>query len=328
MTENINALILSAGTRNKVVQAFRAALADSGRVIAADLSPYAPALYDADAFHLTPRYTDDGYEQRLLEIIDREQISFVLSLIDPELEVLARLRDKLAEHGASAVVSDLDAVVRAHDKYAMYEYCVERGFNTIRSFATLDDADIEIAAGTLSFPLFVKPRWGSASIQVTKVPDQAMLTDLMQREPALLIQEFAPGQEYGVDAYVDLHSGEVVSLFAKKKLKMRAGETDKAVSVRDELLLDTVERFLTGSGYRGPLDLDVFADGEGGYLISEVNPRFGGGYPHAYACGVDFPSLIVNNLRGNTNPRQAPAYAEGHVMMKYSDIVMLPPDRA
>ena len=39
----MNVLILSAGTRNKVVQYFRKALEGKGSVIAADMSPLAPA---------------------------------------------------------------------------------------------------------------------------------------------------------------------------------------------------------------------------------------------------------------------------------------------
>ena len=44
----INILILSAGTRDKVVQYFKEALAGKGQVIATDCSPYAPAIYEAD----------------------------------------------------------------------------------------------------------------------------------------------------------------------------------------------------------------------------------------------------------------------------------------
>ena len=50
----INILILSAGTRDKVVQYFKEALAGKGKVIATDCSPYAPAIYEADEYVLVP----------------------------------------------------------------------------------------------------------------------------------------------------------------------------------------------------------------------------------------------------------------------------------
>ncbi len=137
----------------------------------------------------------------------------------------------------------------------------------------------------------------------------------------LMIQEFLKGQEIGADVYIDMISGEVVSIFTKKKILMRAGETDKAVSFKDEKLFALVEDFAKKAGYRGQIDIDIF-DVDGTYYISEVNPRFGGGYPHAYECGVDHMSLILNNLQGKTNEKHIGAYEENIYMMKYNEIAV------
>ena len=136
-----------------------------------------------------------------------------------------------------------------------------------------------------------------------------------------MIQEFMDGQEIGVDCYIDMISGEVVSIFCKKKLVMRAGETDKAISFVDDKLFDLVERFVTESGFRGQIDIDVF-EKDDVYYISEVNPRFGGGYPHAYVCGADHMILIRNNLAGIPNEKNIGRYQTGKVMMKYNEIMI------
>ena len=52
-----------------------------------------------------------------------------------------------------------------------------------------------------------------------------------------------------------------------------------------------------------------------------MNPRFGGGYPHAYACGVDVPSMLLRNLRGEANPPATFDYEDGVVMMKYNEVM-------
>ncbi len=137
-----------------------------------------------------------------------------------------------------------------------------------------------------------------------------------------MIQEYLDGQEIGADVYIDMISGEVVSIFTKKKIKMRAGETDKAVSFKDEKLFELIRKFVSEAGYRGQIDIDIF-DIDGEYYISEVNPRFGGGYPHAYACGADHMTLIRNNLAGNTNERHIGEYQTGKVMMKYNEIMII-----
>lgn len=100
---------------------------------------------------------------------------------------------------------------------------------------------------------------------------------------------------------------------------MRAGETDKAVSFKDPVLFELIERFVGETGFKGQVDIDVFYIG-GEYYISEVNPRFGGGYPHAYESGCDHIELIVNNLDGVANKPRIGEYDEGIVMMKYNEL--------
>ena len=144
----------------------------------------------------------------------------------------------------------------------------------------------------------------------------------MNHDKNLIAQEFLNGREIGADVYIDLISHEVVSIFTKKKLVMRAGETDKSVSFKDEKLFCLIESFVKEAGFTGQIDIDIF-DIDGEYYISEVNPRFGGGYPHAYECGCDHMSLILNNLRGKANEKRIGSYNDGVYMMKYNEIKIL-----
>lgn len=316
-----NILILSAGTRDKVVQYFKKALAGRGQVIATDCSEYAPAIYEADDYEIVPRITEPGYVERILEICRRRQITGVLSLIDPELSLLAANKERFLEIGTTPVVPDAEAVELCFDKYAMYEKLTELGFATGKCFPDREAFFEAAEAGTIGYPVFVKPVCGSASISISKAPDRETVEFLCSREENLMIQEFMDGQEYGADVYIDLLSGEVVSIFVKKKLKMRAGETDKAVSVKDEALFSLLCDFVKKMGFRGIIDIDLFEIG-GKWYISEVNPRFGGGYPHAYACGVNVPELIINNLEGRINEPAVGNYEAGMVMMKYNEIMV------
>ena len=90
----MNLLILSAGTRNKIVQYFKRELGESGRVIATDCSNLAPAVYEADQFYLVPRISAPNYLDRILEICQKEKVDGVFSLIDPELSLLAREKER------------------------------------------------------------------------------------------------------------------------------------------------------------------------------------------------------------------------------------------
>lgn len=322
----INILILSAGTRNKIIQYFKASLTAEtgerlGRVIATDMSEIAPAVYEADQFYQVPRVTDDGYLDEIFDICKREQITAVLSLIDPELSLLAANKRKFADIGVTVIGSDYNLCEMSLDKMQMFHWLTEHGYKTARSYVNKEAFYQDVDGGVIDYPVFVKPVRGSASIAISKVIDRETVDLLFSHDDNLMIQEFLNGQEIGADVYIDMISGEIVSIFTKKKIKMRAGETDKAVSFKDNKLFELIEKFVSEAGYRGQIDIDIFAvDGE--YYISEVNPRFGGGYPHAYECGCDHMKLVIENLNGRENRRNIGVYDEGVYMMKYNEVMI------
>lgn len=317
-----NILILSAGTRNKVIQYFKKALSGKGLVIATDCSNLAPAIYDADKYYIVPRMTDDGYLDVILDICKNEKITGVLSLIDPELSLLSENVEKFESVGTIVIGSSYELCERSLDKYEMYKWLVENGYKCAKSYMDKAEFFADLDNETAKFPVFVKPARGSASISISKVTDRETVDLLFAHEDGLMIQEFLDGQEIGADVYIDMITGEVVSIFTKKKIKMRAGETDKAVSFKDEKLFELIKEFVIRAGYRGQIDIDIF-DINGEYYISEVNPRFGGGYPHAYESGSDHMSLIVNNLEGKANKNVIGNYRENTYMMKYNELKVI-----
>lgn len=317
----MNVLILSAGTRNKIVQFFKKELGDRGRVIATDCSNLAPAVYEADAFYLVPRITAPDYLDVILNICQKEKITGVFSLIDPELSLLAKEREKFLAVGTMPIISDYDLVETCFDKYRMYELLRKMQIPTGKCYLDKETFYQAVAEGRISYPVFVKPVRGSASLHINKVGSRREIEVLYGLHEDLMIQEFMDGQEYGADVYIDMISGKCTSVFVKKKIKMRAGETDKSVSVRDEGLFELIRDFVETCGFRGMIDIDLFEIG-GRYYISEVNPRFGGGYPHAYACGVNMPAAVLRNLDGQTNEVKIGAYAENVSMMKYNEIAI------
>ena len=316
-----NILILSCGTRNKVVQYFKRTFNGKGAVVCTDCSNVAPALYEADQYYIVPRMTEPGYLDVILDICKKEGISGVLSLIDPELSLLAKHKEEFAALGVKVIGSSYELCERALDKMEMYDWLTIHGYNCAKSYINKEKFYADVDAGIITYPVFVKPVRGSASIAISKVYDKETVELLFAHNDNLMIQEFLDGQEIGADVYIDMLSGETVSIFTKKKIVMRAGETDKAVSFKDEKLFELIERFVSESGLSGQIDIDIFDVG-GEYYISEVNPRFGGGYPHAYECGCDHMTLILNNLDGKTNEKNIGAYDDGVFMMKYNEIMM------
>lgn len=235
--------------------------------------------------------------------------------------MLAQYKDEFKALGVTVIGSSYELCERALDKMEMYEWLSTHGYKCAKSYVDKEAFYADIEQGLIQYPVFVKPVCGSASIAISKVHDKETIELLFSHSDNLMIQELLDGQEIGADVYIDMISKEVVSIFTKKKIVMRAGETDKAVSFKDENLFALIKSFAEESGWLGQIDIDIF-DVDGEYYISEVNPRFGGGYPHAYECGCDHMKLIKNNLEGRVNRERIGDYLDRCFMMKYNEIMI------
>lgn len=316
----MNILFCSAGRRAELLKDFRKSMDEDDRIIAADLSNLAPALYVADAYYLVPRIDDPTYLDTILEICRKEKINAVTTLIDPEIELLAKNRARFEEIGVEVLAPNTETAGLCFDKFKMYQYLTAHGISTPDTWGDYVSAMDAIESGGLSFPVFVKPRTGSGSVGARKVHDAETLKALCEADPSLIIQRLMTG-DLDADVYIDTISHKAVSAFSKRKLETRIGGASKTISFKDEKLFDFIRRITDLLKFNGPVDMDFFYQ-NGVYYLSEVNPRFGGAYLHAYGAGVDFIKLIKNNLDGIENTPVFGNYENDVVMMMYDSVVI------
>lgn len=313
----MNILFTCAGRRNYLINYFKQALQPHGKVLAADMQLSAPALVDADlAFKVSSIYAS-SYIQELKHIIKKNDVKLVVSLNDLELPILSKHRGELEQFGAKLIVSNERVIDIAFDKMKTEEFILMVGLNSPKTFIDFELAKSAIARGELKFPLVLKPRWGSASLGIEFPEDEEemelaykMLSKRLRRsilaeasnadiQHAILIQQKLPGEEYGMDVVNDFE-GNYVGTFVRKKLAMRSGETDKAISVIDERFERIGKVISENLKHFGNLDCDVF-EVNGELYVLEMNPRFGGGYPFSHEAGSNTAAAYVGWMLGEQN---------------------------
>lgn len=317
----MNYLLLSVGRRGELLKDFRRSINTESKLIATDLSPYAPALYMADKQYLVPRIDDPNYIDKILDICRVEQINAVTTFIDPEIEILSKNRNKFETIGVEVLAPYEETAKLCFNKYLMFKYLQNHGIPTVMTWGTLEEFDRALKANEVQFPVFVKPRTGSGSVGARKINNYEALKDAIKEDGSLIIQEYMNCADMDADVYIDTITHEAVSAFLKRKLETRIGGANKTISFKDNRLFEFIQNICTVLKFNGPVDMDFFYR-DGQYYLSEVNPRFGGAYLHAYGAGVDFIKLIENNLKGEVNPPKFGDYEENIVMMMYDSVVI------
>ncbi|MCI0498736.1 MAG: ATP-grasp domain-containing protein [Planctomycetales bacterium] len=312
-------LLSSVGRRGYLVKYFKEALGPAGQVWGADSSPFAPAFAYCDGTAILPEVKKDHYPKALLDLCRTNRIDIVVPLIDPELEVLSGWRQAFEKEGVMIVLSPAETIAVASDKYLTCQFAKVHGLGTPLAFLTVEEAMESLDARQVNWPLLVKPRRGSASIDITRCYDKLQIEAAVEavREP--MIQEFVAGIEYGYDLFGDCQ-GRPVSVYCKKKLSMRAGETDKAVSVNDSAMIEFGTKLLSCMKLVGPADVDAIEDKEGIKLL-EINPRFGGGYPCSHLAGADFCKKIIAMRNGRDLKPDIGSCPSGVCMLKQDEII-------
>jgi carbamoyl-phosphate synthase large subunit len=335
----MNVLLTCAGRRNYLVKFFQEALDGRGEVFAGDASKDAPALQQADKSFILPPANQTAYIEMLLTLCQQHSVLLLLSLNDLELPLLARHSARFRGVGTIPIISSPDVVDLCFDKWRTFNFLKSLNLEAPNTYLSLAEAQAALTRGDISFPLVVKPRWGTASIGIQYPDDdeeleldytlakkrhaRTILREINATDPekCILIQRRLCGQEYGLDVINDLE-GHYVCTLVKQKVGMRAGETDRAKTVKSARLERVGEMIGRRLGHIGVLDCDAMVTEDGCYVL-DMNPRFGGGYPFSHIAGANLPAALLAWASGERPDPRWLTVEPGIVASKYDDLVVV-----
>ena len=311
----MNILFSCAGRRTYLLKYFKENLSVGDKIVATDMQLSAPALQVADMKIQVPAVYDPEYVNITLRICEEQKIDALFSLNDLELPILAENKARFEAIGVKVVVSDPKVIDIAFDKYKTAQWVESLGLTAPKTYVRLEDCKKALAAGEIDFPLFMKPRWGSGSIGLESIADmeeldiyygllmkkikKTILATASVGDEYIMIQEKLTGSEFGL-YIMNVLDGKKIGVSVKQKLAMRAGETDKAVTVDLPQVREMGRKIGETLGHIGNLDVDIMQRADGAYCVLELNPRFGGGFPFSYEAGVNFPKALIQMIKGES----------------------------
>ena len=274
-------LFTCAGQRVDIVTAFGRAGATT---IAADVDELAPALYHADHFALVPRVDDSAYLRTLRELVDAYGVRLVVPLTDLDHELLAAERESLR---ATVLLPALEVVRRTSDKYLSHRFFEERGIASPASWLP-DELPAEPP-----FPVLVKARQGFGSRHIYRANDRAELSFYLERTPVpSFVQACCQGEEFSIDVLCDFE-GRCLNAIPRTMIQSKGGESIKGMTVKDWDLITFGRDVAEALPIWGPANIQCFREVDGRHHVTDVNPRFGGGFPLPLAAGSRYPELAL-----------------------------------
>jgi carbamoyl-phosphate synthase large subunit len=298
-------LFTCAGQRVDIVAAFGRAGATT---IAADVNPLAPALYHAHRHELVPRIDDPGYVPALRRLVHAQDVRLIVPLTDLDQATLAHARDEL---GALVLLPDADTVERLTDKYRAHLLFEERA---VPSPPTWLPEDVPDGA---AFPLLVKARSGFGSRHIYRAADRGELDFFLGYTPVdSIVQACLGGEEFSVDVFCDLE-GRCLNAIPRTMIESKGGESIKGMTIKDETLIEFGCFVAETLGLVGPANIQCFREPDGTHLVTDINPRFGGGFPLPLAAGGQYPELALALARGERPEPRLGEFREGIVMTRF-----------
>jgi carbamoyl-phosphate synthase large subunit len=305
-------LFTCAGQRVDIVSAFAKAGATT---VATDLNELAPALYHARHHALVPPIDDPRYVPALHELVEQHGVKLIVPLTDLDHLVLAHSRGGFKD--TLVLVPEPDTIARCSDKYLAHEFFVEQGIGSPPTWLPHELPD------DVPYPVLVKARQGFGSRHIYKASNREEL-DLFLRYTTAdsMVQQVCAGEEFSVDVFCDL-DGRCLNAIPRTMIESKGGESIKGMTIKDRDLIEHGCRVAEALRLIGPGNVQCFRQPDGELWVTDVNPRFGGGFPLPTAAGSGYPELAMALARGERPEPTLGEFQEGVLMTRFFSQVIL-----
>jgi carbamoyl-phosphate synthase large subunit len=307
-------LFTCAGQRVDIVTAFARAGATT---VAADANPLAPALYHAHKYALVPRIDDPRYVPVLNELIGEHNVKLVVPLTDLDQLTLTRARDQLK---ALVLLPAPDVVERLGDKYLAHGLLEERGLDSPATWLPTE------VPPDVRFPVLVKARHGFGSRHIYRAENTSELEFFLRYTPVdSIVQQLCLGEEFSIDVFCDW-DGRCLNAIPRTMVESKGGESIKGQTIKDWSLIEFGCRVAETLVLAGPANVQCFRESDGRHYVTDINPRFGGGFPLPTAAGSRYPELALALARGERPEPHLGQFREGVTMTRFFSHVNLVAD--
>jgi carbamoyl-phosphate synthase large subunit len=169
----------------------------------------------------------------------------------------------------------------------------------------------------------VKARHGFGSRGIFRCQDARQLEFFLDYTTEdSMVQAVCRGEEFSIDLFCDLDS-RCLNAVPRTMIESKGGESIKGMTLADAELVEVGRHVAETVGLVGPANVQCFREPDGELQVTDVNPRFGGGFPLPTAAGSRYPELALALAAGEQLEPRLGDFRAGVVMTRFFSEVIL-----
>ncbi len=237
----------------------------------------------------------------LRKFIKKNKIKVVFPFSEYEQEVLSLEKDYYKKRGVEIIISNYKVIQICNDKINTHKFLNNLNINSPKLLA--------FKKIKKHLPIIIKKKKGSGSVHQTIIKDKKIIP--IKEDRNFIYQKFYNAQEYGMDILNDLE-GNFLHYTVRKKIAMRAGDTDRAKVVNPKKFSKLAKNISQNLKHVGNLDID-FLLLKNKEIVLDLNPRFGGGYPFTHEYGYNYIEKLFELLK-NKNSKKFKKFTDKNII--------------
>ena len=305
-----------------VIRGLRESTLFEPRIIGIAYENLEPGVYMegvADKVYLIP-YPSQGMEPvmaRLKAIHQEDPIDVLIPNFDSELLPLIRSKNQLTALGIHTFLPTIEQY-EERLKSNLPEFGKKYDIPVPESQPVSSALEIPKLCREISGPWMIKGKFYDAILAHN--PEQAIAAFYKisaQWGLPVVIQQFIQGTEVNVAALGDGQGKTIGAVPMRKLFITDKGKAWSGITINDKYLLELTTHIISGTFWRGGMELEMIRTSDQKYYLIEINPRIPAWVYLAVRAGQNLPEALVRLAVGR-QPEPFTQFDVGKMFIRYS----------
>lgn len=295
-------------------------------LVGVDINEKASCRKLVDSFYVVPKGDDPKFIDSIMDICIKENVQIIIPLVTKELYAFSYNRDYFLNKCIQVSVMEFERLKIVNNKGKLLSKLNELSIDTPDFIICNSVSEIEsgiIKMGYPNRPVCVKTVEGNGSRGVRIVDASKSRADLLFNEkpntlyigynelmdtfreatvlPEIMVMEYLPGEEYGVDALCK--QGSVLYISGRVNESVNSSIPQASIIKYKKYPIEVASKIINKLKLSGNINFDFKYDSKGEAKLIEINPRLSATIMSYIAAGINYPYLQVKNLLSEDLPK-------------------------